>query len=87
MKSKNIDIQKYNSDILYKMIKVSKISYEMLNKEVLLDVILKAESNCKSKKLPSASAFLKSTRSKRKHAHIDDDNKNFKDFSTKRRSK
>jgi hypothetical protein len=48
-KSKNIDVQKYNSDILYKMIKNSKISYEMLTKEVLLDVILKAESNCKMK--------------------------------------
>ena len=45
LKVHNIDLQKYNSDILYKMIKVSKISYEMLTKEVLLDVILKAEKN------------------------------------------
>lgn len=52
--------------------KVSKISYEMLNKEVLLDVIMKSENNCKIKKNPIYNSNNK--------------NECFKDFGTKRRS-
>jgi len=67
------------------MIKVSKISYEMLNKEVLLDVMLKAENNSKFKKT-SAVLFNSNSKSARKRKTCDDnEERNKEDFGTKRR--
>jgi hypothetical protein len=48
LKAKSVDLQKYNSDILYKMIKSSKITFELLSPEVLLDIILKFENKNKT---------------------------------------
>jgi len=89
-KAKNIDIHKYNSDILYKMIKTSKISYEMLSKEVLLDVIVKSETNCKLKKNPLnliLNSDSKSANKANKRKRLEKKDETSKDFGTKRRSK
>jgi len=78
------------------MIKVSRISYEKLNKEVLLDVILKSENN--SRMLVKKSTPIKHLRrvsernTERKILRITESNKYRKierdsqDFTTKRKS-
>ena len=89
LKVRNIDTHKYNSDMLYKMIKVGRISYEMLTKEVLLDVIVKAESNGNGSGSFKGKKGMSINGSYGKRKSGDDEeirhSQDFKDFGSKRR--
>jgi len=50
LKKKNISPNKYNSDILYKMIKNDKVPYVSLSKETILNLILLEENRSKMSK-------------------------------------
>jgi len=83
LKEKNVVIEKYNSDILYKIVKDNKIPYYLLNKENLFDVILKSERNFKINRnfyFPSSKKHV--TRHQQIKIEATDE-----DFGTKRLSK
>jgi hypothetical protein len=48
LKTNGIDVNKYNSDRVYKMIKKNKLAYNSLNKETILSLILNFERNSKA---------------------------------------
>lgn len=91
LKTHNLDICRFNSDNLYKLIKHSKITYEMLTKEVLLDVIIKSQNNFKIINQQSIDAISNVNKTKRYLVVNERNNNNIKnykleeDFSTKRK--
>ncbi len=64
LKSNGIDLNKYNSDRVYKMIKKNKIAYNSLSKEAILTMIINYERNNKNGK--SEVQMLRSKTSRRK---------------------
>jgi CRISPR-associated protein Cas8b1/Cst1 subtype I-B len=50
LKTNGIDVNKYNSDRVYKMIKKNKLPYNSLNKESILQMIINYERNSKANK-------------------------------------
>lgn len=64
LKSNGIDVNKYNSDRVYKMIKKNKIAYNSLSKEAILTMIINYERN--NKNVKSEVQMLRSKTSRRK---------------------
>ena len=49
LKNNGIDLCKYNSDKVYKLLKKNKISYKNVNKDTILEIIISTEKNQKDK--------------------------------------
>jgi len=59
-----LDLNKYNSDYVYKIIKRNKIPYNTLNKDSILNLIINHDKNLKSGKLESQLLKNKTNRKK-----------------------
>jgi len=64
LKNNSVDINKYNSDHVYKIIKKNKLPYNSLNKESILALIVNHDKNFKNGKLESQ--FLKTKTNRKK---------------------
>ena len=64
LKNNSVDINKYNSDHVYKIIKKNKLPYNSLNKESILALIVNHDRNFKNVKLESQ--FLKTKTNRKK---------------------
>jgi hypothetical protein len=59
-----LDLNKYNSDYVYKIIKRNKIPYNTLNKDSILNLVINHDKNLKSGKLDSQLLKNKTNRKK-----------------------
>ena len=66
LKINNIDIDKYNSDKVYKIIKKYKIAYNSLTKDSILNLILNYDRSTKNGKIENGSFILKQKPIKKK---------------------
>jgi hypothetical protein len=64
LKNNSVDVNKYNSDYVYKIIKKNKLPYNNLNKESIMALIVNHDKNLKNGKLDSH--FLKTKTSRKK---------------------
>lgn len=64
LKANSIDMNKYNSDYVYKIIKKNKLPYNNLNKDTILNLIINHDKNVKNGKLDSQFLRAKTNRKK-----------------------
>ena len=66
LKLNNIDLNKYNSDKVYKIIKKFKIPYNTLTKDSILNLIINFDKNSKTGKVENGNFLLKQKTMKKK---------------------
>jgi len=59
LKSNNIDVNRFNSDKVYKIIKKFKIPYNSLTKDSILNLIINFDKNSKNGKIENSNFLLK----------------------------
>ena len=59
LKNNNIDVNKYNSDKVYKIIKKFKIPYNTLTKDSIFNLIINFDKNSKNGKIENPNFMLK----------------------------
>jgi hypothetical protein len=64
LKANSIDVNKYNSDYVYKIIKKNKIPYNNLNKDSILSLVINHDKNVKNGKVDSQFLRTKTYRKK-----------------------
>lgn len=74
MKNNGIDVNKYNSDKVYKIIKKFKIPYNTLTKDSILNLIINFDKNSKNGKIENSSNLLLKQKTNRKKSVKDKEN-------------
>ena len=74
MKNNGVDVNKYNSDKVYKIIKKFKIPYNTLTKDSILTLIINFDKNSKNGKIDNNSNFLLKQKTARKKSVKDKEN-------------
>lgn len=85
MKNNSIDVNKYNSDKVYKIIKKFKIPYNSLTKESILNLIVNFDKNSKNGKIENSNLLLK-RKTQRKKSIKERDNNLYSESINKRKN-
>jgi len=85
LKNNSIDVNKYNSDKVYKIIKKFKIPYNSLTKESILNLIVNFDKNSKNGKIENSNLLLK-RKTQRKKSIKERDNNLYSESINKRKN-